>query len=313
MTALAMLTKFWEAIGGRLADRWISTSLPALIFWFGGLLAWLYGKGETAAMDAPLNWLGGQSEAIQIGVLLGGLLCVGATGVVVSALTAPVLRLMEGYWPAFLEPLRTRLTDQVKRRVEALDTEFQKVAGLVDSGTATPKQQADFIELDQRLRRFPANESYLPTRIGNILRAAEYRPTDKYGLDAVAVWSHLWLLLPAATQQELAAARTSLDKAVATFIWGLLFVLFAPINWWAVPVGLIVATASWRLRLPPRAEVFADLVEAVFDLHRTALYKSLRWPLPADPRAERAEGRRLTTYLLRGLDEDTPTFTPQSP
>ena len=78
----------------------------------------------------------------------------------------------------------------------------------------------------------------MPTRIGNILRAAETRPYDHYGLEAVIVWPRLWLVLPDSARQELSTARASLDSSVAAVIWALGFCAFAPLAWWAAPVGL---------------------------------------------------------------------------
>jgi hypothetical protein len=56
------------------------------------------------------------------------------------------------------------------------------------------------------------------------------------------------------------------------------------------------------------AVIYGDLVESTFDLHRTALYKSLRFPLPKNPTEERQIGRALTDYLWRGFTEPEPTF-----
>jgi hypothetical protein len=64
--------------------------------------------------------------------------------------------------------------------------------------------------------------------------------------------------------------------------------------------------------VPNRAAVFADLLEAAFDVHRVALYRSLRWPLPVNPLDELASGEQVTRYLLRGPDGPAPTFTPDS-
>lgn len=149
----------------------------------------------------------------------------------------------------------------------------------------------------------------MPTALGNTLRAAESHPVDKYGLDGVSVWPHLWLVLPDATRQELMTARAALDSAARACVWGLLFVAFTPWTPLAAPTGLVVAACAAYWWAPAAAQVFADLVEAAFDLHRTALYQQLRWPLPANPQDERAEGQHLTMYLWRGLDSSSPTFT----
>jgi hypothetical protein len=52
----------------------------------------------------------------------------------------------------------------------------------------------------------------MPTRFGDILRAAEFRPRDKYGLDTTVCWYPLWLLLPAEVKQEISQARLELDR-----------------------------------------------------------------------------------------------------
>ena len=124
----------------------------------------------------------------------------------------------------------------------------------------------------------------MPTRVGNILRAAETRPYHRYGLEAVTVWPRLWLVLPDPARQELTTARGSVDASVAAAIWGLAFVAFTPLAWWAAPAGIPSPTAAVLWWVPARAEVFADLVEGAFDLYRTTLYQQLRWPVPSNPR-----------------------------
>jgi hypothetical protein len=74
-------------------------------------------------------------------------------------------------------------------------------------------------------------------------------------------------------------------------------------------VGLGIAAAGIAFWVPARAEVFGDLVEAAYDLHRTALYAQLRWPLPTNPKEERDQGELLTSYLWRGSHAIDPKFT----
>jgi hypothetical protein len=263
---------FWEAVGGKLADRWVAVGGPALAFWLGGVLAFMLGRGGFRALQPFSDWLARRSSPLQAAVLVAVLFLVAASGLVVSRLDTPAL-----------------------------------------DGQATAEQREEHMRIDRQLRRLPSKPRVQPTRVGNTLRAAETRPIDKYGLDAAAVWPHLWLLLPQATRDELAAARRSLDTAVEACIWGLLFLAFTPWTLWALPAGLAVSSAAALVWVPARAEVFADLVEATFDLYHQLLYRQLRWPPPADPADDRVNGRRMTTYLMRGLSGNSPAFTCADP
>ncbi|MFE1827818.1 hypothetical protein [Streptomyces yangpuensis] len=305
-----MIGKFWESVGGKLADRWAGAAGPALVFWAGGLLAWLLAHGGWHRLSDLGTWLQRQSAAGQIATLLALLLGVATSSVVVGWAVEGTLRLIEGYLPrpaAFLRPLLLRWTRRSAGRVL---TELQELAEEVAEGRATPEQRARFQNLDRR-RDWPSwPDRYMPTRVGNILRAGESRPVDKYGLDPLAVWPHMWLLLPDQARADLIAARTALDGAVAGFLWGLLFSAFTVWTPWALPVSLAVVTSTCLFLLPARARTFADLVEAAIDLYRTDLYEQLRWPLPTDPAAERVSGRLLTKYL--GADS-TPRPRPSRP
>ena len=81
-----MLADFWKAAGGKLADRWAAVSIPALIFWLGGLAAWTYHRGGLSApnyvavvfdvriagqrprMDIPVDWISETELAVATGV-----------------------------------------------------------------------------------------------------------------------------------------------------------------------------------------------------------------------------------------------------
>ena len=61
-----MPTKFLESLGGKLAERWLSTILtPAFIFWGGGLGAWIYRHGWLSLE----TWFTKQSQPAQIALL----------------------------------------------------------------------------------------------------------------------------------------------------------------------------------------------------------------------------------------------------
>jgi hypothetical protein len=306
-----MIGALSTAVAGKLADRWAAASAPALVFWLGGLLAWASGEGGRGDIETTTEWLNRQTAPVQVAVIVAALLAVTGSAIIVERLTTPVLRLLEGYWPGWLAPLRRRLVARAVTRAKKDEMAWQELV-LEVQPPATPdaEQLAEFARLDDERRRRPsAANRYMPTRIGNILRAAETRPRDKYGLDVIAVWPQLWLVLPDTTRTELTNARIELNAAAASAIWGLLFCAFAVLTLLAVPVGLVVALATIRFWVPARAKRYGDLVEAAYDLHRFDLYEQLRWPLPTNPREERRQGERLTRYLWRGSDAPEPTFT----
>jgi len=77
---------------------------------------------------------------------------------------------------------------------------------------------------------------------------------------------------------------------------------------WAVPVGLLLTLLSYRWMLQA-AEIYGELIESAFDIHRILLYKSLRWHLPENPADEHKQGKIITAYLFRGSDTTEPKFT----
>ncbi|WP_261569262.1 hypothetical protein [Frankia gtarii] len=304
-----MLSAFWGAVGGKLADRWSAVATPALVFWLGGLGAWIYHRRGEHRLDSDTHWLTHQSAAAQIALLLAALLTVAASGVLVAAITSPVLRLLEGYWPRWAGPMTRLLTRRALRRA-GLDRDSLQAARARLRSQPTPADRALVARLERRHRQRPvAPADYLPTSVGNLLRAAETRPTIRYGLDTVVVWPRFWLVLPDPTRQALLAARSRLDVAVGTAIWSVAFCAFSPLAWPALPVGLGLVAVSVAVTVPARARVFADLIDATFDIHRTALYQQLRLTPPVGPADEPAGGRVLTTLLWRGTYPPALTYT----
>jgi len=306
-----VIGKFWESVGGKLAERWAAAAGPALVFWTGGLLAWTYGHGGWSSLGTAGTWLQGRTAAVQVVVLVGLLIGVLASGMAVRSAAASALRVLEGYLPRWLAPLRRVLVRRMARAADRRNARLQALAPAVLEGTATAEEQARFQQLDRARRRVPSRpERLMPTRVGNTLRAAESRPVDKYGLDPVAVWPHLWLLLPEHVRTELLTARAAVDGAVMGLLWALLSTGFTVWTWWALPAGLGVAALALLVWLPARAATFGDLFEAAFDLHRLDLYRQLRRPVPAGPEEEAAAGRQLTRYLVRGASAGEPAFVP---
>lgn len=150
----------------------------------------------------------------------------------------------------------------------------------------------------------PLPAQRMPTRLGNVLRAAELRPGSRYGLDAVTCWPRLWLLLPKDSRQEVAAARTGLYLSVQSWLCGVAFSVFVVWAWWAPVVGLTVAWVTYYTRMLAAARTYGTLIESCFDIHRGLLYAALNWPRPANPpRVRRGAAHQRVSHHRLTADE----------
>jgi hypothetical protein len=303
-----MLTELWTGLGGKLAERWTAALFsPAFAFWAEGLVAWSW--RQWLSSDRRQNWLAvfqtafsGLRELTAVGEVLlavGLLLMVTASGGIVRRLSLPVLRPLEGYWPAWLGKPRdafirrqSNRQKDIRRRLRELHTKGLK--------RLSNRELSEYVHLDERQHRMPPRANrVMPTQLGNILRAAEGRPGARYGLDAAVCWPRLWLLLPDAAKEEVTQARAALDRAVQLWIWGALSMVWTVWTWWALPLGLLVMLVAHRQMLRA-ASIYGDLIEACFDLHRGQLYEALDRSQPANPAEELHCGRALTKQLWRG-------------
>jgi hypothetical protein len=299
----------WKSFGAKAGERWATTVFtPAFLFWAAGVVSAMWDRGGAEAFTRLADWFNRQPPVTQATIAILALLGVVASGFAVETLTLAFTRMLEGYWPSWLNGLRRRL---VRRREPSAQEEarWQELAALIDARTATAEQTWEQIALDLHLRRIPASpERRMPTRLGNTLGAAENLPEIKYGLNAVRCWPRLWLVLPDSTKTELARARVDLDTAITASLWGLLFVGWTFWAWWSAPVGLIASYLSYR-RAVAIAEDYSDLMEATFDVHRRELYRAAGWPLPDNPDEERRLGPQLVEYLERGTAPTNVRFT----
>lgn len=218
-----MSAKFLEGFSSKFAEQWIATLLtPAFVFWAGGAIAaWQKWGWQTLS-----GWFTLLPEPLQIAALFGIFLTIAISAFVVQKFDRTVLRFLEGYgFPRWSSKVGIQQQQRQRDRIKS------QLAKLNDRGieNLTPAQKSQFFQLDVQFRSFPEADDLLPTRLGNILRAAERHSGDRYGLDAIFCWIHLWLLLPDAPRADLTAARTDLNAAVRTWLWCILFMFWYPI------------------------------------------------------------------------------------
>jgi hypothetical protein len=204
---------------------------------------------------------------------------------IVSGRAQSLVRCCEGLWPGFWRHLAAPGTHRHRRRVRRL--------GFERTITDYPADPADV----------------LPTRLGNVLRAAESYPHDRYGVDAVLTWPRLFPLLPDRFAASLTAARAEIEFQVTISALAAFFAV-ASGAWLAATGGsdrlflfcywggTSVAWVAYRGALAP-ARLYGDQVRVAFDLYRADLLTKLgmegdeQWP-------------RLNQFWHRNIPLDAP-------
>lgn len=303
------MNKFWELMAGKLADRWAGLTAGALVFWAGGLVAATSGSGGVPTF---VTSVAGKPVVVQVMAVVGALVIVAGSSLLVRRLVGPVLSLVQGPWrPRPLTVLSNWMANCQKNKAEDLASQWEDVAKLLKQ-QPSPATQRRYVKLDDRLRRKPDPSDavdFLPTPIGNVVRAADCRVVKRFGLYPATVWPRLWLTLPEDVKEELRTARAAVDACVSTAIWGGGFAFFGFVAWWAAIVGGVVMVLTIWCWLPSRIAAFTDLTEGVFELHRFSLYEQLRLPVPKLPDEEPVKGVDLTLYLFRGISPQGVEFT----
>lgn len=172
--------------------------------------------------------------------------------------------------------------------------------------------QASKSEYMRRYYLFPPSERDVrPTRLGNVLGAAEMYPGDqqRYGVDAIFFWPRLYPLLPDVMRAALADARSALESlllysalaivfATTALVSGIAGVISPPAAGIGVASGLLVGPLAYRLAVRAGLD-FGELIRASFDVYRRDLLKAMGYPPPGTLGEERDVWRAVSQQLYR--------------
>lgn len=297
-------TTFLTGVTNKLAERWVVTLFtPAFVFWIGGGIVTLQAYGWK---NYTRIFIDNVSETFQVISLLLFLLVIVISGFVIQRFDFATIRLLEGYWPRFLQPVTCWLIKRQKAKYLEQRTYWQALENKTTLTYQETRERADIDWLMSQRPRLP--EHLMPTELGNVLRAAELAPTTSYGLDAVVCWPRLWMILPEQARTDISDARAELDTAARTWLWSALFCLWATAALstkpfyevlWPIPVGGLSACISYRWALSA-SKSYANLIRAAYDLYRFKLYEAMDLKIPETQGEEIQIAQRLNTFWLRG-------------
>jgi hypothetical protein len=178
---------------------------------------------------------------------------------------------------------------------------------------------------------FPRDEGLImPTRFGNILRAAENYPV-LYGIDTVTIWGRLVAAIPstAGITKQIEEANDRCQFLLNSAVLAILFAgicismaIYEAILWGSITLGIHINHNGWLvityillivlsifvsrlfyLASLTNVSVFGDTIRTTCDLYRFELLKALHIELPATRKEEKEIWLKLS-YLLSGNLED---------
>jgi hypothetical protein len=207
-------------------------------------------------------------------------------GLILSSLSTPLYRLLEGYsWPQGLR--RWGVRRQLARK-ETLKRRAEKAAG--------GWEQALLLE---KLHRYPVDvKQVVPTRLGNAVRAFETYGVNRYNLDSQSFWTHMLGVVPDNLRDDVAKARTAVDFFVCliylSVVFGMSAVLTAFLaprttDWALVAAGLIALGLPriWYHAALSSTTYWDAAVRALVDVGRKPLAEALGLQLPETIEGER--------------------------
>jgi hypothetical protein len=251
-----------------------------------------------------------------------GVLVFTATAFVLAAVMAldymPTYRTLEGYsWPRrlFLWGRKAQVTRRNRLAKKINQQRREEKAALQDDPRShvAGYHSTQVARLRERLALYPdLDKDYLPTRLGNAMRAAERYGVNTYGLDTQVLWYELGTVTPESLQEDMQSARGMVDFFVGIVVLAGVYAATATglAFWqldWRYGVGAMAAVAIARvayLRAVSNALEIAMAQQAIVNLSRGKLAELFGLTLPPSIEDERRMWKSLTTFVRKGRAAD---------
>jgi hypothetical protein len=286
-----MLTSLSGGLLGLLGRRFVLTVWLPTALCFGGLGALIV---TWAGWPHATHWWLRQPAQFQLTLFVLALAWITFSAYLVAALLPAFIRIGEGYWPSWLSWLARRRQDSHRRRQAAMAVDAAVFARY---------------HVDYPLR--PG--SVMPTRLGNILRAAEDHALDRYQINAIVAWPRLYILLPGQFVAAIAAAKTPLDlmavigalasafAVLGIAIAAILLPWYAALACFGGSVAVLWLAYSGAVQA---ARPYAQLIRAAFDVHRGLLLDAAGLRRPRSYAEEQRQWQQICHLWFQGAPEN---------
>jgi len=329
-----MLTKLFDISFEKVRADFVAAALvPSLTFVL--VVTLLFGPILPPGLLARLQnaTLFGQEGFLLLALTL-------VIGFILSSMNTFIYKIFEGY--LFLEhlPLARRSQRRAALRLRQLIDEKRDALGRLRDQEADAAQLRDledelyYSTATYQLSFPPSDESVMPTRLGNILRAAESYSSDRYGIDAVLMWPRLIHVIPDRYYDKVEQSNNGLAFLINCSLLSLILALLsalasgyqyllsrcsslglsAPLYFISVDLpsqiywqrAILYLIASGFMLLAcfifykaalPIATQYGNMVRSTFDLFRFDLLAQLKLALPEDSDAEQDTWRKVSEFM----------------
>lgn len=325
------------SIGQRIGRYFALVSMIPSLF----LVWWTYLLIASGSLSGTPTWHNVEVALSRwsLGKAAGLVFATLAVALVLQPLQFATTQLLEGYWgttPLAIAAMKVRIVQHRKRQRELLaqatashdewaiacltilrdelgrnpegDPKLEKrISAILKSERGDALMLHVIAEQearDRHARDYPSDaRRVLPTQLGNALRSFEDAAGKQYGLDALAIATHLHLVAPPRHLEYLVDAREDMDSAIRICTVGLVAT--------ALTMGFFLTDGLWLLwaLLPylvsylaykgavSAAQGYGKVIASVIDLDRFHLYRELGMYLPRDNAEERQNNGELMRIL----------------
>lgn len=270
-------------------------------------------------------------------------------GFTLHTLSTYIYKTFEGYTPvlnkdnpirrSFMRRQKKRFIN-IEKRLARVDKQLENIQKKLDSETEKPKSGSwrakrfeRQIKDEQTLKNVrydliatrelffpPSVDSIMPTRFGNIIKAAETYPVFRYRIDSVLLWSRLSHVIPNAGMNKIDQASNQslflLNSVLLASIYGILCVsasIYQTTLIWVLNdntspqmillylvLAILGGITAWIFYEASLFNVgqFGDMIRTAYDLYRFNLLEALHLPLPKSLEDEKQTWRGLSEFMV---------------
>lgn len=321
---------YLEKLGGNFM---VAAFVPSLAF----VTACMVAFSPLLPQDFIMNVQGALSPLNEKGLIV--LLIATMMGFTLTSLNTYIYKLFEGYVLfQYLTPLRhleMRRARRIRNQRDALNMQIRRIektqtgwslAGMPERSEKKMKRiddridrltnQRDALAAEYELRYPPKDELIMPTRLGNILRAAEAYPQSRYYVDSVALFPRMVVAIDKDYMGHMDTANDQCSFLLNSSLLSAVFAVFAflaSLYLYFFPsvdhpglvyllTGFVTLAIAWFFYNASLMNVskYGNLIRSAYDLFRFNLLKKLRLPLPTDNRSEKETWKKVSDLVTIG-------------